>query len=145
MTLHLIKLSVGSDCVADVEAWQLLRVAERKARGERVSPLHITRMAPKRQEELLDGGSIYWVIKGEIAARQSLDAIELFRDADGIRRCRLWLGLIVHRVVPRPRRAFQGWRYLAPKDAPPDISESAGDIAAMPDDLRRTLSGLGLL
>jgi hypothetical protein len=101
-------------------------------------------MVPKRGAELLDGGSLYWVIRGQVAARQELRDIETFTDAEGIGRCRLWMAPEVVPVLPRPFRPFQGWRYLAPKDAPPDL-RGRGDVAEMPEELRRELSVLGLL
>jgi hypothetical protein len=144
MPLHLIKLCVGAESIEDLEEWIGERIAERRKRGEPTLSLHVTRMAPKRGEELLDGGSLYWVIKGHLAARQRLERIETFTDADGIGRCRLWMAPQVTPVLPRPTRPFQGWRYLADKDAPPDL-RARGEIAEMPEALRRELSGLGLL
>ena len=144
MPLHLIKLCVGAESIEDLEQWIAERIAERRKRGEPQLSLHVTRMAPKRAAELLDGGSLYWVIRGQVAARQRLKQIETFMDADGIGRCRLWMEPKVTPVLPRPYRPFQGWRYLAPKDAPPDL-RGRGDIAEMPEALRRELSGLGLL
>jgi hypothetical protein len=102
-------------------------------------------MMPKRGEELLDGGSLYWVIRGQIACRQALLAITPFTDGDGIGRCRLSLDQAVVPIEPRPYRAFQGWRYLAVKDAPRDIDIAAGDVAKMPEDMRRELAEMGLL
>ena len=102
-------------------------------------------MAPKRAAELIDGGSLYWVIKGQLAARQRLLEVEPFVDADGVRRCRLWLDPEVTPVRPRPMRPFQGWRYFAPKDAPPDLDAAAEGAGAMPEELRRALGELGLL
>jgi hypothetical protein len=102
-------------------------------------------MAPKRVDELLDGGSIYWVIKGEIAAREKILAIELFRDKDGIGRCRLVMEPKLIAVSPRPMRPFQGWRYLDAKSAPPDLGKAAASVAAMPEPMRRELRELGLL
>jgi hypothetical protein len=102
-------------------------------------------MAPKRAEEIVNGGSLYWVIKGQISARQAIVGIEPFMDADGIGRCRLWLDGAVIAVAPRPMRAFQGWRYYEAKSAPPDIDEAQPGFAEMPDALRRELAGLGLL
>jgi hypothetical protein len=145
MTLHLVKLCVGAESIADLEEWIADRMAERRARGERAQHAHVTRMVPKRAQELVDGGSLYWVIKGLISARQKLDEVEPFVDADGIGRCRLWLEPTVVAVAPRPMRAFQGWRYFAVKDAPPDLSSAAKGAAAMPEALRRTLGALGLL
>ncbi|MFT4278296.1 MAG: DUF1489 domain-containing protein [Rhodopseudomonas sp.] len=139
MALHLIKLAVGCESVKDLTE----RVAERGRRaGQHV---HVTRMVPKRDAELLDGGSLYWVIRGEIAARERLVAIEPFRDGDGVSRCRLVLEPEVHPVSPRPMRPFQGWRYLTAADAPPDLGKAAEGIAAMPEAMRRELRELGLL
>jgi hypothetical protein len=144
MALHLIKLCVGAESIEDLEQWIGERIAERRRRGERQLSLHVTRMMPKRGAELLDGGSLYWVIRGQVAARQRLEEIEPFTDAEGIGRCRLWMTPEVTPVLPRPYRPFQGWRYLTLADAPPDL-QARGDIAEMPEELRRELSGLGLL
>jgi hypothetical protein len=145
MALHLIKLCVGAESIADLEHWIGERMAALKARGEPRRPSHVTRMSPKRAAELLDGGSLYWVIKGQIAARQSLEGLENFRDSEGVERCRLWLGRKVVPVSPRPMRPFQGWRYFLEKDAPFDLNGSKSGLAAMPEGLRRELGGLGLL
>jgi hypothetical protein len=102
-------------------------------------------MTPKRDAELLSGGSLYWVIKGQIAARQQLLAIEPFTDTDGIGRCRLVLAPQLVPVLPRPYRAFQGWRYLAGADAPVDLGAETGGLAEMPEALRLELRALGLL
>ncbi|MFC0243428.1 DUF1489 family protein [Rhodopseudomonas telluris] len=145
MALHLIKLAVGCESVKELTS----RVAERarlaKAQGLPPRHTHITRMVPKRDAELLDGGSLYWVIRGEIAARTRLIGIEPFRDGDGIGRCRLIMEPKVHPVSPRPMRPFQGWRYLTATDAPPDLGKAAESIAAMPEPMRRELRELGLL
>ena len=145
MTLHLIKLCVGADSIADLEEWIAIRMAERVARGEPARHAHVTRMIPKRANELIGGGSLYWVIKGHVAARQALFEVTPFVDADGVGRCRLGIDPQVIPVRPRPMRAFQGWRYLAAKDAPPDLEEAGAGAAAMPEALRRTLGELGLL
>jgi hypothetical protein len=102
-------------------------------------------MVPKRAEELLDGGSLYWVIRGSVMCRQQLIGVRRFVDKDGIGRCRLVLKPKVVLVAPRPYRAFQGWRYLSPKDAPPDLDRAAPRAADMPEPLRRELRDLGLL
>jgi hypothetical protein len=145
MTLHLIKLCVGADSLADLRGWMEARVREAAQRGAPRRHAHITRMTPKRSETLIDGGSLYWVIKGLVAARQRLVAVEPFMDAHGIGRCKLWLDGEVVAVAPRPMRAFQGWRYYEPKEAPPDLDESQPGVAAMPETLRRELASLGLL
>jgi len=102
-------------------------------------------MVPKRTDELLDGGSLYWVIRGQIACREELIAIRPFVDKDGIGRCRLVLRPKVIVVEPRPFRAFQGWRYLQAKDAPRDLDRAAPGARHMPEELRRELRDLGLL
>lgn len=145
MPLNLIKLAVGCESVKDLKN----RVAERakiaKQKGLPPRHIHITRMTPKRDEELLAGGSLYWVIKGEVAAREKIIAIEPFRDSDGIGRCRIVMQPKVIAVAPRPMRPFQGWRYYAENDVPPDLGKAAASIAAMPEPLRRELRELGLL
>ena len=146
MTLHLIKLSVGTDSVQDLEDWIQKKLKERKKRGEKKPErIHTTRMVPKRSEELLDGGSIYWVIRGEILCRERILDIRPFVDRDGVGRCRLVLDPKCVLVQPRPYRAFQGWRYLSAKDAPPDLDRAAPGARNMPETMRRELRELGLL
>ena len=89
MPLHLIKLAVGCDSVRELREWVAERMATAKKKGLPLRHVHITRMTPKREEEILAGGSLYWVIRGEIAAREKIIAIEPFRDKDGIGRCRI--------------------------------------------------------
>jgi hypothetical protein len=145
MTLHLIKLCVGAESLADLREWMAARMDEAKRRGSPPRHAHVTRMAPKRAADVLDGGPLYWVIKGQISARQQVLALEPFVDSDGIGRCRLWLDRAVVAVAPRPMRPFQGWRYFEAKSAPPDIDETQPGFADMPEALRRELAGLGLL
>ena len=145
MPLHLIKLAVGADSLADLREWMAERMADAKRRRVPLRHAHITRMAPKRTEQLLDGGSLYWVVKGMISARQPILGLEPFVDVDGIGRCKIWLGETVVAVAPRPMRAFQGWRYYQAKDAPPDIDEAQPGFAEMPEVMRRELASLGLL
>src|SRR3974390_1102084 len=131
MPLHLIKLCVGADSIKDLRDWVAERIRSAKKKGLPPHHIHVTRMTPKRVEELLAGGSLYWVIRGEIAAREKLLAIEPFRDRDGIGRCRLVMQPRVITVSPRPMRPFQGWRYLADGDAPPDLKSAGAGVAAM--------------
>jgi hypothetical protein len=145
MPLHLIKLCVGCDSVRDLQDWIKQRLKDKRSRGEKPEHIHRTRMVPKRAAELTDGGSLFWVIRGEIACRQRIRAVRPFRDKDGIGRCGLVLDPKVVLVAPRPFRAFQGWRYHAPKDAPRDLAKAAPGAAAMPEKLRRELSQLGLM
>ena len=145
MSLNLVKLCVGPQSIGDLEARIAARLAAKRARGEKAEQIHTTRMMPRRRAELLDGGSLYWVIKGQMAARQALVDIRPVTDADGIARCQLVLEPIVIPVMPRPLRPFQGWRYLTPQEAPADIGKGTGEIGEMPEELRRQLRGLGLL
>lgn len=145
MPLHLIKLCVGCDSVRDLKDWIRQRLKDKRKRGEKPEHIHRTRMVPKRAAELVDGGSLYWVIRGEIACRQRIRDVRPFRDRDGTSRCALVLDPKVVLVEPRLYRAFQGWRYLAAKDAPRDLSAAAPGAAAMPEKLRRELRELGLI
>ncbi len=141
MTLHLIKLCVGCDAVEDLAAWIEQR---RKARGRRAGPehVHVTRMVPRRVGDLLDGGSLYWVIKGAVQVRERLIDVQPFVDSEGIGRCRLVLEPKLVRTEWQPRRPFQGWRYLPPDDAPRDLRTGRGDD--LPPQLSAELAQLGL-
>jgi hypothetical protein len=137
MPLHLLKLCVGIDSIAELRRF----IGERANTATGVHA-HVTRMRPTRAEILLEGGSLYWVIKGQICARQRLLGLEDFFGSDGVRRCALKLDDEVFDVTPRPCRPFQGWRYLKSEDAPPDLLGAGAD---MPEHLRRELTNLGLL
>ncbi|WP_407174966.1 DUF1489 family protein [Bradyrhizobium sp. STM 3562] len=146
MPLHLIKLAVGCDSVKELKGWVAERMKLAKKKGLPQRHVHVTRMTPKRIDEILNGGSLYWVIRGEIAAREKIVAIEPFRDRDGIGRCRLVMQPKVIAVSPRPMRPFQGWRYLKEEAVPPDLTKtSASALADMPEPMRRELRELGLL
>ena len=145
MSLHLIKLCVGCDSVKDLRDWIREKLEEKKRRKLPLEHWHITRMVPKRADELTDGGSLYWVIRGQIMCREKIAAVRPFVDKEGVGRCRLALVPKVILVEPRPYRAFQGWRYLEPKDAPRDLDRAAPGARDMPEDMRRELRQLGLL
>ncbi|MGH6870595.1 MAG: DUF1489 family protein [Rhizomicrobium sp.] len=144
MTLHIIKLCVGAESIEDLARWQAGRIREQKKRGVKKPQLvHVTRMTPKRKDEVLDGGSLYWVIKGQIAVRQKLLDLRPVTK-NGTPHC----GLVYDpRLVPvqrRAHRAFQGWRYFEPADAPPDARGGKGG-AGLPEKLQKELVELGLL
>ena len=145
MALHLIKLCVGADSIDDLREWVAERSLRAIAAGLEPHSVHTTRMSPKRVDELLDGGSLYWVIKGQVQARQKLLDIESFTDGEGIGRCRLMLGPEVIETSVQPKRPFQGWRYYPEDDIPRDLMSLGAGVAEMPADLRRELSELGLL
>ncbi|MCF3639773.1 DUF1489 family protein [Rhizobium sp. TRM95111] len=143
MALHLIKLCVGAESIQDLGEWVAERALIAIAAGLEPSSTHTTRMVPKRVDELLDGGSLYWVIKGQVQARQRLLDIRTFTDGQGIGRCDLVLGPEVIETELQPRRAFQGWRYLNEDEAPRDLKALGG--GDLPVELRRELAELGLL
>lgn len=138
--LHLVKLCVGVDRPEELEAWHV----KRRAAGQ---PLrHTTRMWPRREAELLAGGSLYWVMKGAIRARQPIERLEEEVGVDGVRRCRIILGPSLIRTETAPRRAFQGWRYLTAEDAPRDLDAARGaDEASLPEELENELAALGVV
>ena len=106
---------------------------------------HKTRHGPKRAAELVDGGSIYWVVGGVVLVRQLVRDVIADTWDDGSKCCALVLDPALVRVAARPVKAFQGWRYLTPADAPPDLTKSAERGDAMPDEMRRALASLALL
>jgi len=143
MTVHIIKLSVGSDSFENLAAWQKQRLKDMKAKGRKPELIHVTRHMPKRAEEVLDGGSIYWVVKGWIVGRQKLLELRPMKK-DGVPHCGLVYDKKLVPVQWQKRRAFQGWRYLDPKDAPPD-SDGRDQGEGLPEHLRKELMELGLL
>jgi hypothetical protein len=145
MPLHLIKLCVGCDSVRELENWIKQKLKDKRKRGERPEHIHRTRMVPKRAAELVDEGSLYWVIRGEVSCRQRIRDVRPFRDKNGVGRCGIVLDRKVVLVAPRAYRAFQGWRYLAAIDAPRDLDKAAPGAAAMPEKMRRELRELGLM
>ena len=137
MTVHLKKLSVGSQSLETLRAWQSLRLSETRRL------IHITRNRPRRAEEILDGGSIYWIIKGVMSARQNIvDLIEVKR-VDGQAACGLVLDPNLVAIVPTKMRIFQGWRYLESEDAPADLIDPVDE--SMPPALVAELRELGVL
>lgn len=144
MTVHLLKLCVGVDSLDQLARWQKARVAALKKKRAKPELVHVTRHTPKRAQELLDGGSLYWVIAGHIAARQRLVAIRPVKSKNGPLRC----GLVYEpKLIPtlrRSHRPFQGWRYLEVRDAPADV-RSLQFGKGLPEALCAELSELGLL
>ena len=146
MALHLIKLCVGCDSIEDLASWQSERLRQMKRDGRKPELFHRTFQTPKRRDELLDGGSLYWVIKGIVQVRQRLVDIRDGIKDDGTPCALLILAKSLTPVRPIPRRAFQGWRYLPVDEAPADIlGDGRVGLAAMPAKLRKELAELGLL
>ncbi len=144
MGLNLVKLCVGISAIEELQAWIDYRLGQQRDQGVTPEYYHTTRMIPRRGPELLDGGSLYWVIKGNIQCRQRLLEIRKFTDDQGIERCRLMLHKDLIATEWHPRRAFQGWRYLKTEEAPADLGDGA-ELTSLPPELRRELAELGLL
>ncbi|MDI3336798.1 DUF1489 domain-containing protein [Defluviimonas aestuarii] len=138
--VHLLKLCVGADSVDDLLDWQRTHPAP-YATGER---RHVTRMWPKREAEILAGGSLYWVIKGVILCRQRIVRLDEVDRGDGIRRCGIVMDPEIVRTEAAMRRPFQGWRYLDPKDAPRDLPKGRGTDTALPEEMALALAEIGL-
>ncbi|MEM9223107.1 MAG: DUF1489 domain-containing protein [Pseudomonadota bacterium] len=144
MALHLLKLSVGSRSLDALRGWVERSSAASVAAGGRRGARITTRMAPRRLDEVLAGGSLYWVVKGTLQARQPILAFEPFKDDSGVARYHVLLDPQVVSVRPRPCRPFQGWRYLRPEDAPADWDASGLDDD-IPASMRRELMELCLI
>lgn len=138
---NLIKLSVGSENVETLIDWQDMR----RAQSQDGLARHVTRMWPKREAEIITGGSIYWVIKGAIQCRQRILRFDELIGEDGVRRCAFVLDPEVHRTQNTLRRPFQGWRYLKPEDSPPDLREGRTQEDPLPLELSQALAEIGVL
>ncbi|MEL6649009.1 MAG: DUF1489 domain-containing protein [Pseudomonadota bacterium] len=139
--LNLIKLSVGSKSVDSLMDWQ----ETRRAQSEDGLPRHVTRMWPKRANEILAGGSIYWVIQGQVQCRQKLLRFDEVIGTDGIRRCAFVLDPEIVRTTTAQKRPFQGWRYLTVADAPADLPKSRLHEDPLPAQLSAALADIGVL
>ena len=140
-TVNLIKLSVGSDSFDDLVAWQ----STKRAQTADGYPRHVTRMWPKREAEILNGGSIFWVVKGVLTCRQRILRLDEVIGQDGIRRCAIVSDPELIRVQSALKRPFQGWRYLKPEDSPPDLPKGRASEEPLPVELNRALAEIGVL
>jgi len=138
--INLLKLCVGADSVEDLTNWQ----HDQRPRWPEGRAIHVTRMWPKREAEVLDGGSLYWVIKGVILCRQRILDLQEVILSDGIPRCALVMDHEVIRTEAAPRRPFQGWRYLDPEDSPRDLPKARAKDDVLPPKLAQALAELGL-
>jgi hypothetical protein len=144
--MHLIKLCVGIETAAELIHWQAHRLEALRRAGERLELMHRTRQMPKRRQEVLAGGSLYWVIKGQVQLRQRIIDLREATDAEGRSLCAIIFDPQLVPTRPQPRHPFQGWRYLSPDDAPPDLPPAqAAAIAEMPATMRAELAALALL
>ncbi len=138
--VNILKLCVGADSVEDLTNWQDAH-AHVWPKGRAI---HVTRMWPKREAEVLAGGSLYWVIKGVILARQRIVGLERVEGADGIQRCAIVLDAEVFRTEAATRRPFQGWRYFDPAESPRDLPKGRASEDALPPSLAQALAEIGL-
>jgi hypothetical protein len=145
MPLHIQKLCVGADSFEDMAEWVADTIKAQKKRGQKPEQIHTTRMMPSRGEEILSGGSLYWVIKGVMCARQKILELRPVTGKDGISRCAIVLQPKLIPVEPRTRRAFQGWRYLADEDAPIDMEKTLRKAPGLPPHMVAELRELGLM
>ena len=145
MTVHLIKLCVGVDTVKELADWQAERLKRLKRAGKTPELCHRTLQAPRRRAEVLEGGSLYWVIKGFVLVRQRVLDLRPDVKEDGTVCCGIVLDAKLVTTRAHPRRAFQGWRYLEAADVPKDakLTESADD--KLPRGMREDLRELRLI
>ena len=145
MTLHLLKMCVGIDEVGHLAEVQASRLARLSQRGEAPRLRHLTRYGPLKARKVVAGGSIYWIIRGFVRVRQRILAIDRLRPPEGGKHCALVLDPKLVKTEPQPRRPHQGWRYLDPAQAPPDLPQTASGAGELPPELAAELRGLGLL
>ena len=144
--MHLIKLCVGVDTLEELAAWQIMRLEKLGLAGAPRELIHRTRHTPRQAEAVLKSGSLYWVIKGSVKARQKILDLRGLTDVEGRTLCGIVLDHTLMATRPQPRRAFQGWRYLHPDDAPIDLGLAQGtDESGIPATMRAELAALSLL
>ena len=144
--LHLIKLCVGIEKPAELIARQAHRLDTMRRSGLPAELVHRTRQMPKRRNDVLNGGSLYWVIKGVIQLRQRVIDLREEANDEGRSMCAIVFDPVLAPTRPQARRPFQGWRYLTPEDAPADLPVAErGAVEAMPPEMRAELAALALL
>ena len=139
--INIIKICVDAKGVHDLWNWQ----TEKRAGDKNSKIMHVTRMRPQREYELLNGGSIYWVFKGLVLARQEVISLQEYRGSDGILRCGLILNPEIYLTYPVKKRPFQGWRYLTTSDAPKDLEKYSPENEGLPKGLKIAMSEFGLV
>ena len=146
MALHLLKMCVGVESIARLRQLQAQRLDRQRAAGETPELRHLTRNMPRRADEIIGEGSLYWIIKGQIRARQRILALDRLDDSNALKRCAIVLDSKIVETEPRRARPMQGWRYLPAADAPFDLKRAATDRAPhMPPQMMAELRELGLL
>ena len=143
--VNLVKLCVGITTINQLEQLQSMRRGEYVKAGRPPVNIHITRNKPKRSKEIINSGSLYWVIRRQIRVRQKIIRIDDIEDSEGRKRCCLVLDSDLIKTEHRAYRPFQGWRYLEQSDAPADLSNNQKAESEMPSEMEEELRGLGLL
>ena len=139
--INIVKICVGAKFVEELWFWQ----QEKLSKNSNANIVHVTRMRPRRENELLNGGSIYWVFKGYILARQRILSLDEVRTSDGVMKCSLVLDPDIYLTYPVKKRPFQGWRYLKEEDSPKDFEKFIPGNESFPKDLKLALSELGIV
>ncbi|MEM5500670.1 DUF1489 family protein [Ahrensia kielensis] len=145
MALNLIKLCVGVETVDDLAQSIERRKKRLSAVKQPLEIVHTTRMAPKRADEIIGAGSLYWVIKGRVQCRQEIIDLRTYNDSQGISRCDIVMKPELVLTAHQPKRPFQGWRYFKAEDTPRDLGAGEAEISDMPEEMRAELAGLGLI
>ena len=134
VALNISKVAVGCASLDALRERQRARMRDGIVRVR-------TRFRPKRADELI-GGSLYWIIRHRVAARQTILG---FEEDEAERRTIIRLDPMLIIVHPQPRRAHQGWRYLAEGDAPPDWDDADNGLGELPAELANRLAALALI
>ncbi len=144
--INLIKLCVGAENVSDLYNWQKNRIIPKKIGNTKSSATFlVTRMRPKRETEILNGGSIFWVFRGLILARQKILGIDKYIEEDSVLRCKIILDREIILTEPHQKKPFQGWRYLNQKDTPKDREIFSNTKTQLPLKIEKELSLIGIL
>ena len=141
--MNLIKLCVGAQNVSDLYNWQKNRLINYKGLGNNAT-FFITRMRPKRENDILNGGSIFWVFKGLILARQKIIGFDNFMSEDNISRCKVILNSKIILTDAYHKKSFQGWRYFSQQEAPKDREIFSDEKTQLPLKIEKELSELGI-
>lgn len=145
MTVNILKLCVGIEDTDHLAEVQKMRLEDKRRAGLPAELIHVTRSFPRRADEVLDGGSLYWVIRGVIRVRQKIVELRETVNNAGKPACGIVLDEAHVLTERRTFRAFQGWRYLAVSDSPRDINDLDEDTSSLPEDMADELKELGLI
>ena len=145
MTINLIKISVGIEDIDHLKRRQEQSISNAISSGVVPEIVHYTRNTPRRANEWLQGGSIYWVIKRFIRVRQLIKDIRQVNGPKGKKSCAIILEPGIIRTEIKKFRVFQGWRYFPLNDAPADLPISSISDNDFPEDLVNDLKELGLI